>query len=118
MLHFYPKKITGSLQILVALVILLCTAFFSAQVAFAGSGPAQAQGASRLCVQGTVISHDEKPLTDGWAISAESVALGQTQVITSDTAGGFVFDPLTVDTYHFAITLKPCPIRCACRLFC
>ena len=50
MLHFYPKKITGSLQILVALVILLCTAFFSAQVAFAGSGPAQAQGASRLCV--------------------------------------------------------------------
>lgn len=107
MLHFYPKKITGSLQILVALVILLCTAFFTAQIAYAGSGPAQAQGASRLCVQGTVISHDEKPLTDGWAISAESVALGQTQVITSDTAGGFVFDPLIVDTYHFAITVKP-----------
>jgi hypothetical protein len=81
----------------------------SPATAVAGNG--QQGNANALCVNGSVIGHDEKPLTDGWEIVAtpyESSGLisAKAQKTTSDASGEFSFPKLEVGTWQFEIMLK------------
>lgn len=110
MSKFQHNGITGVARTGITLVIILCALILSVQVAFAASNApleaAAAQAADTFCVTGTVIGHDEKPLTDGWQITASNATISQTQVITSDNSGAFTFNGLAIGTWHFAITVK------------
>ncbi|MFN8496074.1 MAG: SpaA isopeptide-forming pilin-related protein [Caldilineaceae bacterium] len=74
----------------------------------------------KVCVTGSVISHAEEPLTDGWTIVAKEVVNGRPTTYsslstTSDANGNFRFDQnlnnpnqgITVGDWEFSIVLKP-----------
>jgi len=69
----------------------------TAQAASPASPPAAGPGVDVLCISGSIISHDEKPLGDGWNITAtpvdeNGVPTGQSLTTTSDGAGFFQFE--------------------------
>lgn len=111
MLKFQYKKIARVRRIAVTLGVIVCALILSVQMALAAAPStveaAVAQQQDTFCVQGTVIGHDEKPLTDGWQITASSTAISQTQVITTDSNGAFTFTGLPIGTWHFQIAVKP-----------
>lgn len=110
MSKFQHNGIAGAARTGITLLVILCALILSVQVAFAASNApveaAVAQAADTFCVTGTVIGHDEKPLTDGWQITASNVTISQTLTTTTDTKGNFRFDGLAIGTWHFSIAVK------------
>ena len=66
----------------------------------------------RFCVEGSVINHEEEPLTDGWNIVArplgpDGVPNPDSSILqVSDEDGEFTFDDLGPGTWEFLIELK------------
>lgn len=93
------------LWLLVALVLALLIPFATVSA----QGASSVTSSDKICVVGSVISHDEKPLTDGWTILAKPIPAGSPVLtVRSDSSGNFRFEQgLDVGDWEFSIELKP-----------